>query len=174
MDTFEAPLIRFAAGITNDADFARDIVQETFLRWIKTITCSEKAGDRPKEKNLKAWLFKVCRNLAIDALRKDRRMNHISNYSARVAANTASPSSEAESREQCNRVIDVLKKLPEKHREVLRLRYQDDFTYNRISEITGHGISHVGVLIHQGIEKLRDNFIKLGLQKASEHDLDAR
>ena len=37
----------------------------------------------------------------------------------------------------------------------LRLRFQEELSYKQISAVTGHSVSHVGVLIHDGIRSIR-------------------
>ena len=64
---YEGPLIRYAAHITGDLDRARDVVQDTFIR-----LCAEKQSR--VEPHLAQWLFKVCRNRALDVRRKESRM----------------------------------------------------------------------------------------------------
>ena len=63
MVDFESPLIGYAATILNDTDRARDVVQDTFIRLCQQDTA--KVRD-----SLKSWLFTVCRNRALDLLRK--------------------------------------------------------------------------------------------------------
>ena len=65
MADFESPLIGYAATILNDTDRARDVVQDTFIRLCQQDV--EKVRD-----SLKSWLFTVCRNRALDILRKDK------------------------------------------------------------------------------------------------------
>src|SRR3954451_9075034 len=68
---FEGPLTLYAARLLRDAEAARDVVQETFLR-----LCNQ---DRASiESRLAEWLFTVCRNRALDVLRKESRMTQIS------------------------------------------------------------------------------------------------
>src|SRR5262249_49245205 len=73
VDRFERPLTLYACRLLGDIEAARDVVQETFLR-----LCAH-APDRPTiEPRLAEWLFTVCRNRALDVLRKESRMTHLS------------------------------------------------------------------------------------------------
>ena len=54
---FESPLTLYAARLLGDAEAARDVVQETFLR----LCVQDRASI---ETRLAEWLFTVCRNRA--------------------------------------------------------------------------------------------------------------
>jgi RNA polymerase sigma-70 factor (ECF subfamily) len=57
-DTLERPLYAFALGITHSGTAAEDLVQESFLRLVREV----QAGRTPD--NVRAWLYRVCGNLA--------------------------------------------------------------------------------------------------------------
>ena len=54
-----------------------------------------------------------------------------------------------------SRVLELLEALPVNQREVVRLKFQNGFSYQEISRISGHSVSNVGYLIHAGIKALR-------------------
>src|SRR5688572_8409317 len=64
----EKSLVRYALHLTGSIETARDVVQETFLR-----LCSQ--DPRKLEGRIAPWLFAVCRTRALDALRKEKRLN---------------------------------------------------------------------------------------------------
>ncbi|HVW37914.1 MAG TPA: sigma factor, partial [Pirellulales bacterium] len=51
---YEGPLVRYAARITGDAERARDVVQDTFLR-----LCEQDRAEL--DGRLAQWLYTVCR-----------------------------------------------------------------------------------------------------------------
>ena len=61
----------------------------------------------------------------------------------------------AERRDAAARVLDLLETLPASQREVIRLKFQNGFSYREISRISGHSVTHVGYLIHTGLKTLR-------------------
>ena len=65
------------------------------------------------------------------------------------------PLEAAERQELGARVMSLLDTLPPNQREVLRLKFQNGFSYQEISRISGHSVSNVGYLIHVGIKTLR-------------------
>jgi len=149
LDRYEGPLIRYAARITGGLDQARDVVQDTFLRlW---------TADRPHiEDHIGEWLFTVCRNRALDVVRKERRMNQLTEVQeAQWPSSEPTPAAVAERHETTSRVLRELETLSRNQQEVIRLRFQNEMSYKEISRITGHSASNVGVLIHTAIKTLR-------------------
>ena len=67
---FEIPLLQYARRITGDAEQARDVVQETFVKFQRNGALREE--DKPA-----TWLFTVCRNAALNVCRKERRMMYV-------------------------------------------------------------------------------------------------
>jgi RNA polymerase sigma-70 factor (ECF subfamily) len=146
---FEGPLTLYANRFLGDREAARDVVQETFLKLCASDRCSI-------EDHLAEWLFTVCRNRALDVLRKEHRMSQLSDEQVhRCLSPHPGPFDVAERRELGARVLELLETLPANQREVLRLKFQNGFSYQEISRISGHSISNVGYLIHAGIKTLR-------------------
>ena len=74
---------------------------------------------------------------------------------SRCLSPAAGPLEAAERHELGRRVVNLLETLPPNQREVLRLKFQNGFSYQEISRISGHSVSNVGYLIHAGIKTLR-------------------
>src|SRR5438094_2307100 len=66
---FELPLLQFATRLTGDRERARDVVQETFVKFQ-----NNGAFQNPEPAT---WLFTVCRNGALNVCRKERRMQYL-------------------------------------------------------------------------------------------------
>jgi len=49
----------------------------------------------------------------------------------------------------------LLALLPPREREVVRLKFQQGLKYGEIAAVTGLSVSHVGVLIHEAMARLR-------------------
>ena len=146
---YEGPLLRYAQRITKDLDLARDVVQETFLR-----VCRQ---DRAAlDGHLARWLFRVCRNRALDVQRKEQRMSFATDLDLHTLPSGAGPTEQLELRETNSRLLLLLERLPSTQQEVIRLKFQNDMKYREIAEITGQSISNVGFLLHTGLKRLRD------------------
>ena len=146
---YEGSLIRYAAQITGDLDRARDVVQDTFIR-----LCAEKQSR--VEPHLAQWLFKVCRNRALDVRRKESRMKTLDETEMNSQVSTEpSPSAALETREAAGEVERLLGTLSENQQEVVRLKFQNGLSYQEISAITNLTVTNVGFLIHTAIKSLR-------------------
>src|SRR4051794_9314391 len=109
---FEGPLTLYATRLLGDAEAARDGGQETYLR----LCVQDRSAIEPR---LAEWLFTVCRNRALDVLRKERRMNRLSDEHVRQFRSTdPGPADRAEDRESAARVLALLEGLPANQREV--------------------------------------------------------
>jgi len=145
---FEQPLIRYAAHITGDKEKAREVVQDTFLK-----LCLQKPAEI--RDHLTQWLYTVCRNRALDVLRKERKMTSISDAQMQARSGPEFPAV-LEKEEQLTEVLKVLDTLPPNQQEVLRLKFEGDLSYLEISRITNLSVSNVGFLIHTGLKSIRE------------------
>ena len=148
---YEGPLVRYATRLTGDLESARDVVQDTFLK-----LCA--AGPFPEQNHLAAWLFTVCRNRALDVVRRERRTRPVEVAGIETLESPdCSPSAVLEKKEIGRRVLQLLDTLPWNQQEVLRLKFQEELSYREISQVTGNSISNVGFLIHTGLKTIREN-----------------
>lgn len=146
----ESSLIGYAATILNDSDLARDVVQDTFIR-----LCQQ---DISKVRdNLKSWLFTVCRNRALDLLRKNKRIQPIDAIRwQKVAGPDLQPDQQADFDDRLARVMTLLKRLSDNQREVILLKFQQGLSYQEIQKITGLTSGNIGFLIHTGLKRIRE------------------
>jgi RNA polymerase sigma-70 factor (ECF subfamily) len=165
VERFERPLTHYAWRLLGDADDARDAVQDTFLR-----LCKQERAEI--EGRLAEWLFTVCRNCAIDRLRKDRPMHPLAEPQLAEPAPAPSPAAEMERRETLAGVLGALSALPPNQQDCIRLKFQQGLSYQEISRITNLSVTNVGYLIHVGIKSLRARLVP-GLVGHAPHALGA-
>jgi RNA polymerase sigma factor (sigma-70 family) len=150
MADYESSLIGYAATILNDADRARDVVQDTFIRLCQQDV--EKVRD-----GLKSWLFTVCRNRALDLLRKDKHTRPLEEISwKKVAGQGLQPDEQTVFDERLLAVMKLLHRLSDNQREVILLKFQQGLSYQEIQKITGLTSGNIGFLIHTGLKRLRE------------------
>jgi RNA polymerase sigma-70 factor (ECF subfamily) len=149
---YQLPLTRYAARLVGDPDRARDIVQDTFVKLL---------AQEPGALNghLAEWLFTVCRHRALDVARKEGRMKRFEEGQAeKVTSEDVRPLRLMETAEAHEAVLRLIDQLPANQQEVIRLKFQNGFSYKEISRITALSVSNVGVLIHHAVARLRSEF----------------
>jgi RNA polymerase sigma-70 factor (ECF subfamily) len=148
----QAALTRYAARLLGDPDRARDVVQDTFVRLLS----------QPREQldgHVVEWLFTVCRHRALDILRKEGRMKRFDPGEAeRVATADPRPGRALEAAETSAEILRLIGHLPPNQQEVIRLKFQNGFSYKEISRITALSVTNVGFLIHTAVTRLRREF----------------
>jgi RNA polymerase sigma-70 factor (ECF subfamily) len=145
----QAPLTRYAARLLGDPDRARDVVQDAF---VKLMAQPPAAVDG----HAVEWLFTVCRNRAMDVLRKERRMKRFADGEVeRVTTADARPGKALEEAETHAAVLQLIDRLSPNQQEVVRLKFQNGFSYKEISRITALSVGNVGFLIHTAMTRLR-------------------
>ena len=148
----QAPLTRYAARLLGDADRARDVVQDTSVK----LMAQEPAA---VDGHAVEWLFTVCRHRALDVLRKEGRMKRFEEGQAeRVRATDPRPGRTLEQAETHAAILQLINRLPPNQQEVVRLKFQNGFSYKEISRITALSVTNVGFLIHTAVARLRAEF----------------
>ena len=145
----ERPLTRYAVHILGDVQRAREVVQDTFLK-----LCRQNHS-RLRD-HLAQWLYSVCRNRALDVLRKEKRMTALGEAQLNLPARVPDVLSVMEAKEQVSGVMNILRTLPANQQEVIRLKFQGDLSYHQISQITKLSVGNVGFLIHTGLKTIRE------------------
>ena len=151
---YERPLLGYVRGFLGEAERSRDVVQDAFLQLCRQSPRKQKAI----EPRLAAWLFALCRNRALDVLRKEKRM-----IAAPALAEepTAEADDTAEFEDSARAVREQLARLPQQQGEAVRLKFEHSFSYREIGEVMGLSESHVGVLLHHAMKTLRERLQKL-------------
>jgi RNA polymerase sigma factor (sigma-70 family) len=167
LNRYERPLVRYALSIIGDLESARDAVQETFIRLSRLAPneSGEDDGDAQSEsrssldfdnpKHVEAWLFTVCRHRAIDHQRKHSRIIPMP-LPEDHRSSEPGPSATMESRDTEASLLRLLDRLSPNQREVIRLKFQNDLSYQEIADITHLSVTNVGFILHTGLKKLRE------------------
>ena len=149
---FERPLLQFATRITGDRERARDVVQETFIKF-------QNNGAPTTHAEAATWLFTVCRNRALNVSRKEKRMLFLDEEAmSRQKSEEPLPIDELERKEAAGFLMRIVATLPPRQQEVIQLKFQNDLSYQQIAEITQTTANNVGVLIHTALKTLRQRY----------------
>ena len=149
---FEIPLLQYAQRITGDREQAKDVVQETFVKF-------QRNGALHEEDKSATWLFTVCRNAALNVCRKERRMMYVDEevIEARESEQPM-PFDQLEQKEATGFLLRIVGTLPPRQQEVIQLKFQNDLSYQQIAEIMQTNANNVGVLLHTALKALRQRY----------------
>jgi RNA polymerase sigma-70 factor (ECF subfamily) len=166
---YEGPLLRYALRLTGNADVAREVVQDTFVRFFERKSPATAESDTmdvramtvppiEADRNGHApWLFAVCRNRAIDVMKRRRLVIADQSATSEAAPAVAPPPGLAlERADEHERVLRLLAALPQRQQEVVRLKFQAGLSYKEIGEVLDLSATNVGFLIHVALKALRE------------------
>jgi RNA polymerase sigma-70 factor (ECF subfamily) len=146
-------LYRFLVALSNKAELAEEIYQETWLSLIRSSTQPQGRA------SFRTWLFQIARNRLIDYWRKHGIHNPLhDSYDEQLHAqpdDSAGPEQQLSlSRDQA-RLDAALQGLPEDQREVFLLRLHGDLEVPQIAALTGAPLETVKSRLRYAQQKLR-------------------
>lgn len=158
VDAYAPRLFGFLYRLTGSRQEAEDLLQEVYLRLVRTIEAYSHEG------RFDAWLFRIAANLVRDRVRKVRRSgSHVSgsgddgNGSMIESVEAEAPG--VEHRLQLSEEVDALNRalaeLPDAEREVIVLRHFSQMSFKEIAEATDVPLGTALARGHRGLEKLR-------------------
>jgi len=151
----QSGLLRVSQSILKDESMAQDAVQETFIRLLKHYKAIEDGS------KLKSWLYRTCRNVSIDFIRKEQRIKSLSDKICKESETaTPSPEKAVEEIDNMKLIHKTIKKLTYNERHCILLKMIEEKSYKEIATITGLSISSVGFQIHNGLKRLA-SFLKM-------------
>lgn len=132
-------VFRFALYLTGNRGDAEDITSETFVRlW---------ASSEPiRSQTVKGYLCTIARNLFLQGMRRQSRRVELSEE---LPDKAAGPQERAEQRDELERVIACLQKLPELDRAALLMRALEDLPYEEIALALGISVASAKVKVHR-------------------------
>ncbi len=127
VERYQKQVYWIAYDVVLDAEEARDVAQETFIR----VHAALERFDRSRD--FLNWLYRIARNLAIDSLRRRKRralpVEDLSSLPLESPARNVDP-------ELGSRVASVLAELPVEYRLALTLREFHGMTPREIARVT--------------------------------------
>ena len=143
------PLKRFLSrrNMAPSADID-DISQEVFLRLLRYER--SELVDQPQ-----AYLFKIASNVSSEwRMRSNRRLPHDSAWLSDLV-DTLSPESELEAEDVTGQLEAAVLNLPERAREILRLRFTDGMTYAQVAATMGVSLKVVSRDVERAYAAIR-------------------
>jgi RNA polymerase sigma-70 factor, ECF subfamily len=145
-----AELYRYAFSVLREERAAEDAVQDAFERALGALGRYPEA--RLRNMRLRPWMYRITLNVARNRLRRRREVT-VEEVSA------VEGDGRNENPEGVMDVLAALRRLPERQRVAVTLRYLQDLPYAEISGITGWPEGTVKTLVRRGLARLRSMMI---------------
>lgn len=147
MIRYERQIYRLCYRFTSNADDARDLAQEVFIKAFEHL-----AGFR-KESSLKTWLYRIATNHCINHVKSNSQQ--FVEVTETVRQTTATAQLELEEKEQREHFRLMVKRLPPKQRAILELRIHEQLSYEEIATMSNRSVSTIKASVFFALEKLR-------------------
>ena len=143
-------LFRLAKSILRDGEAARDAVQELIMKlWEKRTQLNE-------VENIQAFTMRSMRNLCLDSIRKNREEDELSPELEYIELN---PLQQTEQKDLASRIRNMIDRLPELQRTIIRMRDVEEMELSEIAFITSINENAVSVNLSRARQKIRDQIL---------------
>ena len=168
IERYEKKLLRYLsyfAGV--DKSQAEDILQETMIKVYRNLNGFN------QELSFSSWIYRIAHNEALNYLRKNKKQAAVSLDSEddeniallKVLSTDEDIPANVAQKEIAAKVREILNLMKEDYRELLVLRFLEDYDYQEISEILKKPIGTVGVMLARAKEDFKKNAMKFNLLK---------
>ena len=149
--TYSREIYLYLYGLSHNRQLSEDLMQETFAKALITVVTADTG--------IRAWLYKVARNLYFNTYRKDKRLIiELENAGNKVEIREEieeSPLSKLLRMEREKALYKALNKLEGKKREVLLLQYFSGLSGKDIAKLLDITTENVRILAFRGKKELK-------------------
>lgn len=141
---YHQPLYRFCLAILGNPDDAQEALQNTMAKVLRALPGEE------REIELKPWLYRIAHNESIDLLRRRRETHELDVEQVAPGYGLAE---DVATRERLRGLLDDLRELPERQREVLVMRELSGLEFEEI----GAALDTSGAVARQTLYEARQS-----------------
>ena len=153
--------LRFRVGST---EVAEDLVSQVFERALTHL------ADLQSTAAAGAWLFRIARNCAIDYFRRLHPAASLDTLLDSSHPRECSPEEVIVAQEERARLLMQLKRLPEREREVIGLKFVACLQNREIARVLNMPEGTVGSVLHRTLARLRDALHEEGEEVSHERE----
>lgn len=160
---WETPMGRFLSRMVGNAEDAKDLAQEVFLR-------VHQARENYRENGaFQVWLYRIALNAVRDAARRNRRTpNPIEDCDKEFQQD--SPEAESQHKELTDAVERAIASLPDTLREVLVLRHYEEMSFAEMSRLLKTPESTLKSRFSLALLRVRDRLRERGFLFEDHHE----
>ena len=160
-EPLQARLLRQAAALAGDLSTAEDLVSETLAEAWKSLPRYDETC------RFSTWLYAILLHRHRKSIRRARsrpvslaglplfEARELHEQQENLPAPELSPADAAAQNEALTRLSQCIELLPDKHRQVIRLRFFEDASLPDMATVLGCSVGTVKSRLHHALEKLR-------------------
>ncbi len=148
---------RFLYSHTHDADWSQELMQETFLRAVDSISRYDGSC------KLSVWLCQIAKHVMWQELRKKKRVETVELTVDFPDLSKADGEACVIDRERIQKLYQAIHCLPELEKEVVLYRMTGELSFRQIGEILGKSENWSRTVFYRAKQKLRKELEKYGL-----------
>lgn len=164
-ERYSKKLFTYIFHFVGDKNEAEDILQNVFSKTYKNLNRFDVS------RKFSSWIYRIAHNESINFLKR-RNKRYIVSWediaTTKDKLDTATseeiPEEKWEHMEIVREIDEALEKLPPKYRQVLKLRYFQEYSYEEIGDILKKPINTIGTLINRAKRKLLEIAKKQGIE----------
>lgn len=141
---------------------AEDLVGDIFFKIVQNL----KKYKSQKNSGFTAWIFKISHNTVIDFYRKQKELLGKDNedddnfFMMLPDEKNPRPDEKVLKKEEATTLRNFLQKLSPPHREILELKFLEEFSNKEITKITGKSEGNIRIIQLRALRELRQYFQK--------------
>jgi RNA polymerase sigma-70 factor (ECF subfamily) len=151
-DEHSDAIFRYAYFKLSDSEKAKDVVQDTFVKFWEYIS----ADVESELQNVKALLYRIALNTIIDLYRK-RKTFSLDTLADDGFDPTYEPEKDVFERHEAEAVLKVINELGEDDRNIMFMRYIEGLSFDDIAEVVGDRANTIAVKVHRLLKQLRQS-----------------
>lgn len=157
-EEYKQAIFHIVFKIVHSSEEAEDLVQETFIKAFSSLKTYNPSY------RFSTWLYKIAANASIDHIRK-KRINAFSldrpvktedgEVEIEVADTSYNPERDLTDKQNQISIVDAIASLPEKYKQVIVMRHQQDQSYEEIARALRVPVGTVKARIFRARELLK-------------------
>ena len=164
-ERYSKKLFTYIFHFVGDKNETEDILQNVFSKTYKNLNRFDVS------RKFSSWIYRIAHNESINFLKR-RNKRYIVSWEdiattkdkLDTATNEEIPEEKWEHMEIVREIDAALEKLPPKYKQVLKLRYFQEYSYEEIGDLLGKPVNTIGTLINRAKRKLLEIAKKQGIR----------